>query len=139
MTKEEKVKLNNILNGNRDWPMMIEGVKGTNFPHAIVIPADIDSSNLGIVPGETGLKYPSWVMQMNILIKKTERVVLVIDGLDSIPQEEQEKFYSIIKYRRINGYAFPKSTQIIIAIGEGGMDKISPRIKSLTIPYKVAE
>lgn len=139
MTNEEKVKLNKIFNDNKGWPLLIEGVSAKNFPHSVVISADIDSACLGVVPGETGLKYPSWVMQLNILSKKTDRVVLVIDQLDSVSQDEQEKFYGIVKYSKINGYSFPKSTQIIITVSKGGIDKISTRLKSLTIPYKVAE
>lgn len=139
MKKELREKLNTIINNNRKWPLLLEGVSAVNFPNAIVIPAYIPSSELGVIPSETGLKYPSWVMQMMIKTKKSDRILLVIDGMDRIIKSEQEKFHAILKFHRINGYKFPDGTQIIIPISKGGMDKVTESIKSLVMPYKVEE
>ena len=139
MRKELREKLNTIINNNRKWPLLLEGVTASNFPSAIIIPAIISSSELGVVPSSTGLKYPSWVMQMMIKSKKSDRILLVIDGLDRIIESEQEKFHSILKFSRINGYKFPEGTQIIIPVNKGGMKRVAGSIKSLTIPYKVEE
>jgi len=137
MKQETIEKLNKILKDNVKWPLVIEGVTASNFPKAIVIPAIISPSELGIIPSDTGLKYPSWVMQLMISAKKSTRNILVIDGLDRIIENEQNKFWGMLSSKGINGYKFPNETQIIIPISNGSKDKISQRILSLALYFKV--
>lgn len=135
MTEEIKEKLVKILKDNTKWPLIIEGVTSKNFPTSIVIPASTPSSELGIVAGETGLKYPSWAMEIIIKAKKSKKVIVCIGGLDEISLEEQEKFYGMIKYKGVNGFKFPEGTQIIITAKNA--TKISKRISSLALSFKV--
>lgn len=130
-----KSKLVKILKDNTQWPLIIEGVTSIDFPSSIIIPASAPSSELGIVAGETGLKYPSWVMEIMIKAKKSTKILVCIDNLDTIPTEDQEKFYGMIKYKGINGFKFPKDTQIIITTKNA--NKISRKISSLAIIFKM--
>ena len=135
MTEEMKSKLVKILKDNTKWPLIIEGVSSANFPTSIVVPATTPSSELGIIPGETGLKYPAWAMEIMIKAKKSKKIIVCIDGLDEISQEEQEKFYGMIKYKGVNGFKFPEGTQIIITAKN--TKKISKRISSLALSFEV--
>ncbi len=135
MTEEMKSKLVKILNDNTKWPLIIEGVSSSNFPTSIVIPATTPSSELGIIPGETGLKLPSWAMEILLKAKKSKKIIVCIGELDEISQEEQEKFYGMIKYKGVNGFKFPEGTQIIITAKN--TKKLSKRISSLALSFKV--
>ena len=135
MTEEMKVKLVKILKNNTKWPLIIEGVSSDNFPTATVIPATTPSSDLGIIPGETGLKYPAWAMEIMIKAKNSKKIIVCIGGLDQISQVEQEKFYGMIKYKGVNGFKFPEGTQIIITAKNAA--KISKKISSLALSFKV--
>lgn len=135
MTEEMKSKLVKILEDNTQWPLIIEGVASADLPTSIIIPASTPSNELGIVASETGLKYPSWVMEIMIKSKKSKKILICIDNLDTVPAEDQEKFYGMIKHKGINGFKFPKETQIIITAKN--VDKISRRISSLAIIFKM--
>ena len=137
MTEEMKSKLVKILKDNTKWPLIIEGVSSTNLPTSVVIPATTPSSELGVIPSETGLKLPSWAMEILLKAKKSKKIIVWIGGLDEISQEEQEKFYGMIKYNGVNGYKFPAGTQIIIPIKKGNLSKINERIVSLCLNFDV--
>ena len=135
MTEEMKSKLVKILKDNTKWPLIIEGVSTSNFHTPIVIPATTPSSELGIIPGETGLKLPSWAMEILLKAKKSKKIIVCIGGLDEISQKEQEKFYGMIKYKGVNGFKFPEGTQIVITAQNS--KNISKRISSLALSFKV--
>ncbi|MBE5735692.1 MAG: hypothetical protein E7361_04540 [Clostridiales bacterium] len=137
MTDRQIERLEYILDNNTKWPVIIECDKTLRLDNTVVIPATIPSAQLGIIPGETGLKYPAWLMQVMMLDKKGAKIRILIDGLDTIPIEEQEKFYGIIKYRGVNGMKFPAYSQVIISVSKDGVDKVSNRISSLCIVHKV--
>lgn len=135
MTEETKFKLVKILKDNTKWPLIIEGVSSADFPTAIVIPATTPSNELGVISSENGLKYPTWAMEVTLKAKKSKEIVVCIGELDKISQEEQEKFYGMIKYKGVNGFKFPEGTQIVITTKN--TKNISPKILSLAIVYKV--
>lgn len=137
MTDRQIERLEYILDNNAKWPVIVECDKTLHLDNTVVIPATIPSAQLGIIPGETGLKYPAWLMQVMMLDKKGAKIRILIDGLDTIPIEEQEKFYGIIKYRGVNGMKFPADSQVIISVSKDGVDKVSNRISSLCIVHKV--
>lgn len=135
MTEEMKEKLVKILKDNAKWPLIIQGVSSKNFPTSIVIPSTLPSSELGIIPGDTGLKYPAWAMEILLKAKKSKQIIVCIGELDEISQEEQEKFYGMIKYKGVNGFKFPEGTQIVITAKNA--KNISKRISSLAIVFKM--
>ena len=130
-------KMMTILENNKKWPIIIAGISGNSLPNAIMLPATISSDQLDIVPDEEGMNYPTWIMQMMIFSRKSDKVYLVIDGLDDIDFDEQEKFYGILKHKSINGYKFPDNVQIIIAIKSGNISRISDKIATLCISFDV--
>ena len=132
---EKQKKLLQILQDNQQWPLMIQGVAGVNFPNAVVIPAQIPASELGLMPALDGYKYPKWVMSILVKAKKSKRVLLCIDSLDSLAMDEQEKFYGMLKYKGLNGFKFPAGLQIILATKNSA--NVSPKIASLVMAYQV--
>lgn len=136
MTQEQKQFLTNILKQN-NMPLIVEGVSSVNFPTAVVVPATINSAELGVIPTEYGIDYPLWLQEIIKKSKKSKNVLLAIDGLENISFEEQEKFYGIIKYNGVNGLKFPENTQIVIPVNKPIETTISKKIRSLCINYKV--
>lgn len=135
MKKESLNKVMQILNSGLTDPIIFEGVDSEILPNPVIIPASIPSSELGIIPDDRGgYKYPAWAMELIIKSKKSDKIYLCIDGLDRLDDNEQNKFYGILKYQRINGFNFPKGTQILVLTKTA--DKVSIRLKSLSLIYK---
>lgn len=137
MNKNGFKKMMTILENNKKWPIIIAGISGNSLSNAIMLPATIPSDQLDIVPDDEGMNYPAWIMQMMICARKSDKVYLVIDGLDDIDFDEQEKFYTILKHKSINGYKFPDNVQIVIAIKSGNISRISDKIATLCISFNV--
>ena len=131
MEKENLKKLQKVIENNYKWPLIVEGASADNFPTAVVLPATILAEELGVV----GDKYPLWTMELRIAAKGKTRPVLLIDAIDSINETEQEKFLIILKHRKINGFEFPKDTQIILPVADS--QKVSVEVKRYCNIYKV--
>ena len=58
-----------------------------------------------------------------------DKFVIVIDQLDSIPQDEQSKFIEIIKYKQVSTFEIPEDYRIIITVKN--KKEISEEIYSL--------
>lgn len=134
MKKENISKVMEILNCHFDTPIILQGVSASIIPNVVVVSADIPSSELGVVPSENGYKYPAWAMELLVRDKKGEKSTICIDGLDSLPKDEQEKFYGMITYKGVNGFKFPKDTSIVILVKD--IEKVSSRIRNLTLSFK---
>lgn len=125
--------IKNIIENNKKWPIIIEGVTDLNLDNQVVIPSSISQDNLGIIPEDKGNKLPNWVLKILINHKKNVATTLVISDIDSVSFEEQEKFLGLLKFKGINGYNFPKDTAIVLTCSEGNYDLISNKIKALSI------
>jgi len=101
-------------------------VKNNN---TVVIDSNINSKELGVVNGEKGKAFPKWFE--NLTLKKCK--YLLIDKVDLIDLEEQEKFYEILKYRTITGISIPRETKILLTIEK--IENISKNILSLCQVY----
>ena len=103
-------KINEILKLSQVSPIIVCELSSKIFENAVVLEANISSSQLGIVNTKNGLKYPDWFLNLKDKTKDT----LIINLIDSIPTEEQEKFYEILKYREITNTALPEDIKIIL-------------------------
>jgi len=137
MEKKNTIKLIKILDNNKKNNILLMGTTATNFEDAVIIPATIPSQKLGIGIDDHGeYVYPSWLKEIEE--KKTnEQILIIIDGLDKVSKDEQEKFYGILKYKGINGYSFPVQSQIVCTSKSTDQSKISDRILGLNIIYNV--
>ena len=131
------IKLIEVIKNNNKYPLIIVGVSDKFFGSATIINSGIESSELGIKIGNNGeYVLPSWLKEMNIKsVKNNDKNILVIESIDKISSEEQLKFLGILKNNGLNGYSFPKNTQIIITCTN--VENVSKRIKDLCLIYKV--
>lgn len=129
-------KLIQVLENNKKNNILLMGMSGSKFEDAIIIPSTIPSEKLGIGIDDNGnYIYPSWTKEIEE--KKDNPCLLIIDGLDKIYTSEQEKFYGLLKYKKINGYTLPSTCQIICTSKSKDKTKISERLLGLNIIYIV--
>lgn len=136
MNKKSLSKVMQLFDITINDPILFQGLDISLVPNAVVIPANIPSSELGIVPdGKGKYKCPTWVKELIIKSKKANKVYVCIDGLDGLTEEEQSKFYGMFKYNGINGFRFPEGTRVYGIVKD--MNKVAEKIKSLALTYKV--
>lgn len=137
MENNQKQKIMEVIHNNSKWPIILEGVGCDAFKSSVKLSAFIPSQELGLIPNSKGFSAPVWLKELRQKSKRLKRAFLVISDMESLDFTLQEKFYGLLKYRGINGYSFSENVQILIPIKMGTADKISPKIKSLTILYRV--
>ena len=128
-------KFQTFLINNQNYPLVVEGIDKNRLSNSVILPASISSKALGVVPGEKGYKVPKWLKELEDKYSVSQKTYLIIEGLDKIDKDEQLKFFGIIKYNGINGYAF-KNTQIVVLVEKGETHKINQKILSLSLVYK---
>ncbi len=134
MTKESQKVIRDIITKLKSQSWVIGGVTAKNFPHAVVVPATTPSAELGIIPNTQGYQHPKWLLTMMMKAQAKKAILLCIDGIDSLPCGEQDKFAGMIKYKGLNGFNFPHETQIIVTAKH--IDAVSPEIKALCLLYQ---
>jgi len=103
------------------------------FPSAIVIEANCEVSELNGHYEGTEFVPPKWY---NELLNKTDfKRVLIINEIDKVAKEKQERFIEILKYRKISTFELPNNTVIVITANNIS-DNISPEIISLVATIK---
>lgn len=129
MNKERINELKAYLKANVA-PILVGDVD-INFikKDAVILPANIKKSSLNGTLNKGKLLPPNWY---NELVKKCnkESTILIITDLSKISKEEQEKFYEILKYRKIGTLELPKNCIILV---NGKSEEINDTIKSLVI------
>lgn len=102
----------------------------SNLQDVVVINAEISSCELSILNGKNGLKKPEWY----ISLESKKNPFLLINQLDKIEEEEQEKFYEMLKYKTISNIDLPKNTKIVLLFKD--LKKINKNILSLCLVLK---
>ena len=102
--------LNKIEKLSAVSPVLVTGIKKEYFKNAEILPANIASKDLGIVNTSKGLKAPKWFVR----VMKDDISTIVIDGIDSIDTESEEKFYELLKYKTISSIEFYKEIKIVV-------------------------
>lgn len=120
-----KIRYNNLEDTAKVSPVLVAGVNASEFENAVVLSGDINSKELGIVNESAGLRKPEWLKEY----EKKGCDTIVIDGIDKVDVEEQEKFFELIKYKTISSVEFEKSPKIIVIYKN--IDKVSQNISSL--------
>lgn len=109
-------------------PILVDFIDATKLDKTVIIPANIDKSDLvGYYEGASYLP-PKWLQE---LINNKEKKILVIDKIDSIPKEEQLKFCELLEYRKISTFELPKYCIIIVSANEINENTINEEILSL--------
>lgn len=89
------------------------------------------STGVGNLVGHyEGLEYkpPKWVEE---ILNSKEASIILIDKIDKITKEEQEKFIELLKYRKISTFELPKNCVIMLTADKINKDTINEKIYSL--------
>jgi len=120
--------LNNLILKTNE-SILINNVNIENFSHKVVIDSNISQKDLSIVD-----THPLWLIELELLSKKKNYVLLIIKDMDLITSRQQLKFLEIIKYRSVSGFKLPNNTHIIISCQN--IDNVSEEIKSHCLVLK---
>jgi len=108
-------------------PILIDFLESSYIPNCILLSSNIDLKELdGYYENENYLP-PKWYSK---LINDNKNVI-VIDNIDSIDKNEQDKFLELIKYRKVSTFDLPSDVVIIITAKNINKDTISKNIYDL--------
>ena len=114
-------------------PILVDFIDGNNIPNSVVLPANLEISELNGYYENIEFVSPEW---LNKLKSYNTPTILVIDKIDSIPKNEQTKFVEILKYRQVSTFELPKNTVIIVTAKEINENTINEEIYSLVAHIK---
>lgn len=114
-------------------PILVDFIDGNNIPNSVVLPANLEISELNGHYDNIEFHPPEW---LNKLKKSNTPTILVIDKIDSIPPIEQTKFVEILKYRQVSTFELPKNTVIVVTAKEINENTINEEIYSLVAHIK---
>lgn len=124
-------KINEIKELSKTSPVLAVGIPLAMFGESTIIDAGIPSKSLGIINTEKGIKAPSWFYG---IIKGNENHQIIINNIDSIDKESQEKFYELLKYKAISDVELPADCKIIVLATD--LNKVSETILRLCLLVK---
>ena len=108
-------------------PILVDFIFGEDIDDAVVLPANLNVKELnGHYEGVDFLP-PKWLEE----ILNSNKRLIVIDRIDTIPKEEQMKFCELLEYRKISTFDLPKNCVIIVTANEINKDKINEEVFSL--------
>ncbi len=123
-----KSKINKIKELSKTSPVLAVGIPQEMFGESTVIEGSIPSKSLGIVNSAKGMKAPTWFY--NIAKGKASHQI-IINNIDLISKENQEKFYELLKYRAISDIPLPDDCTIIVLAND--LNKVSETILRLCL------
>lgn len=131
MQKKNHLKLNRLLSDNRTVPLILAGLTADTFENGIRLPADTDEGALHL----SNMFMPPWMKAVEKVASQTGKAVcyLVIDGLDTVSQVEQEKFLPLLKDRRAGLFKLPSNIQIVMPV-QNAMS-VSQKIKAVSLSW----
>ncbi len=128
MKTQEKMELLKEYIKANVAPILVDFIQKDFLEDAVVIDSKCRKEELNeIYEGEKTLA-PKWYQK---LINENKKI-LVINNIDSISIEEQNKFIELIKYRKVSTFELPQDIRIIIIAKEVNAEKINKEIYSLT-------
>ena len=113
-------------------PILVDFIDGNNIPNSVVLPANLEISELNGHYDNTEFVSPEWLNKL----EGSTPTILVIDKIDSIPKNEQTKFVEILKYRQVSTFELPKNTVIVVTAKEINENTINEEIYSLVAHIK---
>ena len=117
MNPTQKLKLQQLLKNNKYWPLLIVCADIQKSDDTSIIPATISERDL----------------HTDMLVIKP---YLLIEGLDAISKQEQEKFITLLKDRRTGLRKLPDNVQILIPVK--AKENLSQKILDLVLIWNGA-
>ena len=109
-------------------PILINFLNGKDIPNSILLPSNVNISELNCHYENDEFLPPNWLTQIT---SSSKQAILVIDKIDEISKKEQLKFVELLKYRQISTFKLPESTIIIVTAKEINKNTINEEIYSL--------
>ena len=113
-------------------PILVDFIDGSSIPNSVVLPADLEISELNGHYDNMEFVSPEWLNKL----EGSTPTILVIDKIDSIPRNEQTKFVEILKYRQVSTFELPKNTVIVVTAEYVNENAINEEIYSLVAHIK---
>ena len=113
-------------------PILVDFIDGSSIPNSVVLPADLEISELNGHYDNMEFVSPEWSNKL----EGSTPTILVIDKIDSIPRNEQTKFVEILKYRQVSTFELPKNTVIVVTAEYVNENTINEEIYSLVAHIK---
>ena len=111
-------------------PLLIENIPSDLFSNSVVLKSNIDKSELNGHYEDIEFCPPTWYKEL-LEKSKLDYVILVIENINDISVEEQNKFIEILKYNKISTFTLPKNCLIIVTCSDLNNKKISEEVYSL--------
>ena len=111
-------------------PLLVEDIPSNSFSNSVVLKSNIDKSELNGHYENVEFCPPTWYKEL-LEKSKSEHVILVIENINDISLEEQNKFIEILKYNKISTFELPKNCLIIVTCSDLNNKKISEEVYSL--------
>ena len=111
-------------------PLLIENIPSDLFSNSVVLKSNIDKSELNGHYEEIEFCPPTWYKEL-LEKSKLDYVILVIENINDVSVEEQNKFIEILKYNKISTFTLPKNCLIIVTCSDLNNKKISEEVYSL--------
>lgn len=125
---EEKKELIKYIIENNSSPLLTDLLKGKDIDNSFILPATINKEELVGYYQNNKYYQPKW---MNEMMDNKNNIILVIDKIDEISMVEQDKFFELIKYRKISTFKIDDFYRIILTAKD--LNKVSENIKKLVI------
>lgn len=109
-------------------PILINFLNGKDIPNSILLPSNVNISELNGHYENDEFLPPNWLIQIT---NSSKQAILVIDKIDEISKKEQLKFVELLKYRQISTFKLPESTIIIVTAKKINKNTINEEIYSL--------
>lgn len=126
MNIKTEVKLKQILENNPSHTIILVGDDDLNLENSVQLSAAVDERELHIPM--------VWHKLVDMKAKKA-KTYLIIEGLDQLDEQKQEKFAGLLKDHRAGNYKLPANVQIVIPVRE--KDKVSQKIQSLSLLWEI--
>ena len=113
-------------------PILVDFIDGSSIPNSIVLPADLEITELNGHYDNVEFVSPDWLNKLD----GSTPTILVIDKIDSIPKNEQIKFVEMLKYRQVSTFELPKNTVVVVTAEHINENTINDEIYSLVAHIK---
>lgn len=120
------LQLERVLADNPLQPVIVVGSLSGKGEMSVVLPATVAERELHIPT--------AWHKELDFKAKE-EKAYLVIEGLDGLSPERQEKFVSLIKDRRAGNYKLPANAQIVMPVA--AEENVAPKIRMLSLLWEI--
>ena len=111
-------------------PLLVQNIPSNSFKNSVVIKGNIDRSELNGHYENIDFCPPAWYKEL-LDKSKINTTVLVIENINGIKLEEQNKFIEILKYKKISTFELPKNCLVIVTCSDLSTNKINEEVYSL--------